>query len=256
VERRLKNGRFGNAIEDRALLAIVRAILEFVALHADPPVIPREVPQVAFDENRAAAGYPDVKRAWAICRQLKLTWSRLKEAALASDASATQTLAAAKRRGPSTLTRAHALRSIEVVATRLNARSLRPHTYEDERRQAVAEERQRWRHGTGTLVNLLTIGQIENIAPFEELVVEAGRSPRVPASASCAPAHDRHRSARSTPAAAAVSRPARTPVPRGGRSSRRRARSARDTNQPDSLRCPRRSARRPARSDRPRPPSP
>lgn len=174
-EARGVGGRFANAIDDRSLLTIVRAILEFVAAHADPPILPTEVSQARFDEARAAAGYPNVKRGWAICRQLKVTWNRVKEIALApSDAEVTQGLAAGGRPTSNRLTREEAITSIQIVARHLGATSLRGETYEAGRLEILERERLHWRSHSQIPYSLLTLGQIEVIAPFQGLARKAG----------------------------------------------------------------------------------
>jgi hypothetical protein len=120
VDGRDKHGRYANAIDDRTLLSIVRAILEWIAERADPPKLPIEVSQVEFDRLRTDAGYPKVKRAWKIADQLGVTWKRLKEMALADEGSTNQSLAAVDRRGPKERTREDAAQSIKVVARYLD----------------------------------------------------------------------------------------------------------------------------------------
>jgi hypothetical protein len=174
-ERRDQYGRFANAVDDRSLITIVREILLWIAEHATPPILPLEVSQERFDAARADAGYPDVKRGWAICKQLKLRWNEVKEIALApTDEAVTQSLAARDRPTRNRFTREESIESIEIVARHLAATSLRPGTYDEARLQILERDRLHWRHHSSLPQRLLTSGQIEIVAPFQQLCVEAG----------------------------------------------------------------------------------
>jgi hypothetical protein len=174
VERKDEHGRYANAFDDFTLLAIVRRICLYVSAHVAPTKSPEKTTQARFDEHREAAGYPTVKRAYAIAQQLGVTWPRLLEAIFTSDASVHQLLVAAGRAAPIVPTREAAIESIKAIARRRNTTVLTIDDYAAELASLGASESLHWRHKSGVIASLLTANQIAHAFNWTELVVEAG----------------------------------------------------------------------------------
>lgn len=155
------------------LLALVRSVAEHA--HSDKPTA---VSKRRFDIARRSADLAHCPSASNLCRRLGMDWPEVLELAARErtfHTTGSRIRAASEREGGSN---DHATRiaAIQLIATRLKVRSLRPDGYETERQMMLAGAR--GAHRRNLELRLPTVGQFagEN---WDEMLQAAGLDPRV-----------------------------------------------------------------------------
>lgn len=174
-QRRDDSGRFKHRLGQDILLAIVRRVCETAATALG--TAPGAVSQRAYDDHRAAAGFPGSPRAYRVVKQLGLPWRELLASLFDEGRSTKMTLVAQTGTPDAPPDEEAIVYALRVVAGRLNKNTLRRDDYEAERLRVQGEADRHWLHGTRQPL-LPTAGQIENAIPWDEALAKAGLEAR------------------------------------------------------------------------------
>lgn len=168
-------GLFRSEYDDRGLPDAVRAVA--VACRPDDPTA---MTQAEFDAGRAlVAEHAQAPTARRICTRLNMTWRDMLDMLFDPSRDPARTMGRAQGSAADhDLDPRQVADALLLAASRLYARTIRPHEYVRVRRDLLEEARRKYRHGTP--VRLPTVGQIEHAAGgWDAALALAGLDERV-----------------------------------------------------------------------------